>query len=92
MSEQRTILLIWTLLAIMAISCALGARRRSGAVLLALASVLWLLVDTSYEGQTLLVISATHGLTTSDLVGLAGIVIAGVQLWRLRRPRPASHE
>ncbi|MBE7189843.1 hypothetical protein [Jatrophihabitans endophyticus] len=85
MSEQRAVLLIFTLLAIMVIGGALGVRRRTGAVLLALASFAWLLVDTSWEGVTLWTVSSTHGLTTSDLVGLLGLLVAAAQLWRLRR-------
>ncbi|GAA2137827.1 hypothetical protein GCM10009844_05280 [Nocardioides koreensis] len=54
---------------------------RPGVVALALASVLWLLVNQPVEGVTLIRFSSTHGLNSADLAGLAGLVMA-VVLWR----------
>ncbi len=54
---------------------------RAGAAALAAVSVLWLLVNTPMEGAILLSVTTNHGLTAGDLVGLAGLGIAG---WRFR--------
>ena len=83
MSELRIIVLIWTLVLLMAVGAALGARRRSGALVLALVSFVWLLVDSDFEGVVLIVVTKRNGLTTSDLVGVAGLVLALGQWWRL---------
>ena len=53
---------------------------RTGAVVLALVSVLWLLVNQPMEGPVLLVVSPGHGLTAADLAGLLGL---GLAAWRL---------
>ena len=55
---------------------------RTGAVVLALVSVLWLFVNQPMEGAVLVVVSPSHGLTAADLAGLVGLVLAG---WRLLR-------
>ena len=54
---------------------------RPGVVALALASVLWLVVNQPVEGEVLLEVTSHHGLTSADLAGLAGLVMA-VVLWR----------
>ena len=84
MSELRIVLLIWTLLASMAVAAGLGARHRAGVVLLALLSLVWLLVDGRFEGLVLLDLTSHNGLTTSDLVGVLGLVLALAQWLRLR--------
>ena len=55
---------------------------RPGAVALALVSVVWLLVDTPVEGDTLVSVTATHGLNSADLGGVAGLALA-VWVWGL---------
>ncbi|MGZ6754837.1 MAG: hypothetical protein ACXVEJ_15370 [Nocardioides sp.] len=50
--------------------------RRTGAVLVALVSITWLLVNKSMEGDTLLHVTRSHGLTAGDLAGLAGLGLA----------------
>ena len=85
MSDTRIVLVVLVLLASMALSFALGRRQPIGAVLLALLSVLWLLVNSAFEGPVLIDFSNTHGLTTSDLVGVAGLLSAGWLLVRRRR-------
>ena len=87
MSEPRIVLLIWTLLATMALAAGLGVRHRAGALLLALASLVWLLVDTAFEGVVLVDVTSHNGLTTSDLVGVGGFLVAIVQWWRLTARR-----
>ena len=53
---------------------------RPGVVALVLASALWLRVNGPVEGEVLLEVSQHHGLTSADLAGLAGLVMA-VVLW-----------
>jgi len=57
---------------------------RAGAVALALASVLWFLVNTSMEGPVLIRFTAEHGLTAADLAGFAGL---GIAAWRFSAGR-----
>lgn len=60
---------------------------RAGALVLALVSVLWLLVNGTMEGPVLVTVAPTHGLTAADLTGLLGL---GLAAWRVvsgRRPR-----
>jgi hypothetical protein len=70
------------LVALVASGVAAGWFGRPGAVVLALVSVLWLLVNKPMEGQVLVTFSETHGLTAGDLAGLAGILLALVLLAR----------
>jgi hypothetical protein len=85
MPEVRVALTVVALLAAMVLAGALGRRQRTGVVLLALLSLLWLLVNHAFEGPVLFSVTSTNGLTASDLVGLAGFVVS-VGLWlRLRR-------
>jgi hypothetical protein len=51
----------------------------AGAVALAAASVVWLRVNGSAEGPVLWAATPKHGLTATDLAGLAGL---GVAVWR----------
>ena len=64
---------------------------RAGAALLGVSSILWLGVNDPMEGEVLLVISKAHGLTAGDLVGLAGLVIAG-WVWFRRGARVAEQD
>ncbi|NYD40497.1 hypothetical protein [Nocardioides panaciterrulae] len=57
---------------------------RIGAIALGLTSVVWLLVDQSVEGVVVLTVTRTHGLTSSDLAGIAGLGVAG---WLFFWPR-----
>ena len=63
-----------------------GRTGRPGAVALAVVSVLWLVVDKSMEGPTLVRISTTHGLVAADLAGVAGLLVAALAWRRGRRP------
>ena len=49
---------------------------RTGALLLAVFAVLWVLVDGPMEGPVLVHVSARHGLTGADLAGVAGVALA----------------
>ena len=59
------------------------ARRVSAAVLVVLA-VVWGLVNGPFEGPVLLVLSPGHGITTSDLLSVAAVLVAG---WLVVFPR-----
>ena len=62
-----------------------------GAAALAAVSVLWLLVNGKAEGPVLWVVTAHHGLTATDLAGLAGLAVAtwrALAIWRTRRDNP----
>jgi hypothetical protein len=58
---------------------------RAGALALAVVSVVWFLVNKPVEGDTLISITHAHGLTSADLGGVAGLVLAA---WVWFRPRP----
>jgi hypothetical protein len=57
---------------------AAGAARfgRGWAVVLAVLSVVWILVDRPMEGSVLVVLSHSHGITAADLAGVAGLALA----------------
>lgn len=84
MPELRVVLTACALFVAMVLAGWLARRQRTAAVLLALLSFVWLTVDRSFEGPVLLSVSSTHGLVTSDLVGIAGL---GAALWLWARGR-----
>lgn len=73
-------------LASVVLAAGIGSRLgRPGGLLLAMASVGWLLVNRSMEGGTLVVVvPGQHGLTAADLAGLVGLALAA---WLLVRGR-----
>jgi hypothetical protein len=56
-----------------------------GAVLLAVVSMLWLVVNGPMEGVVLLKVTRHHGLTGGDLAGIAGLALAAVRAYRSTR-------
>src|SRR5512144_1514932 len=62
--------------------CAVRAVRgdRLAALVLVPLSLAWVLFNGPIEGPTLFVVSWSHGVTASDLIAVAGLVIAS---WRL---------
>jgi hypothetical protein len=58
---------------------------RGAAVSLIVVSVLWVLFNGPIEGHVLLEYTDTNGLTESDLLSLAGVLIALRALWLRRR-------
>ena len=58
---------------------------RAAAVVLILVSVLWVLFNGPIEGHVLLSYTYQNGLTESDLLSLAGLIIALRALWIRRR-------
>jgi hypothetical protein len=58
---------------------------RGAAMVLIVVSVLWVLFNGPIEGHVLLEYTDTNGLTESDLLSLAGVIIALRALWLRRR-------
>ena len=52
---------------------------------LAVVSILWLFFNAPIEGRTLYVVDAERGLTESDFMTVAGLVLAAVTIARVRR-------
>lgn len=80
------------LVAVVLLAAVSGRAGLPGAVALAAASVLWLLVNGSAEGPLIWALDSQHGLTATDLGGVAGLGVAawrGRQAWR-RRPPPGE--
>lgn len=59
---------------------AAGRWGRPGAVGLAAACVLWLAFNYPMEGRLIMQVTPTHGLVAADLVGFAGLGLAGLVL------------
>lgn len=59
----------------------------SAAISLSVVSVLWLFFNAPIEGAVLYVVDADRGLTESDFLTLAGVILAGVTVARVRRSR-----
>ena len=55
------------------------------AISLAVVSLLWLFFNAPIEGRTLYVVDANRGLTESDFMTVAGLVLAAVTIARVRR-------
>jgi hypothetical protein len=49
--------------------------------LLIVVSVVWLVVDKTVEGPTIIGFTKNHGLTAADLAGLVGILLGVHQAW-----------
>jgi len=75
-------LVLAAIVVLAAVSSRTGLR---GAVALALVSLLWLLINGNAEGAVLWSVTRDHGMTETDLAGLAGLGVAawrGRQVWR----------
>lgn len=57
-----------------------GRRRRVPAALLLPASAAWVLFNGPIEGPILITFSAQHGLTVSDLLAVAGVLVGAAVL------------
>lgn len=65
------------MLAALLVAAAFAARLGlAGAAVLVALSLLWLRANTSMEGDVLLPVTATHGITEGDLVGVTGLALA----------------
>jgi hypothetical protein len=85
--------LVGLVLVALVVVAALSARTGlPGAIALATVSVAWLLVNGTAEGPLLWRVSGHHGLTATDLAGLAGLSVAvwraAQQVRRRARQRP----
>lgn len=63
-------------------------RRIFLAAFLVVLSVAWLPLNQPVEGPKLLVLSATHAVTTADLLSVVLVLLA---LWLVRPPRDRAH-
>jgi PGF-CTERM protein len=72
------------LVALVAASCLASHFKRVGAVVLALVAVVWLFIDSAFEGGTIVLVSTTHGVNTTDL---AGVFALGYAIWLWFDPR-----
>ncbi|WP_415976122.1 hypothetical protein [Rhodococcus sp. 077-4] len=57
---------------------------------LSVASILWLFFNTPIEGAVLYVVDADTGVTESDFITVAGLVLAAVTIARVRRGQRGS--
>jgi hypothetical protein len=67
-----------------------SARRLLLAVLLVAAAVIWAKINKPIEGETLLVLSRNHGITTADMLSVVLLAMAVVVAWPSRRPARPS--
>jgi hypothetical protein len=87
------VLVAVVLVALVLLAAASGRWGLPGAVALAVVSVLWLLVNKdAAEGPVLWSVSSHHGLTATDLGGVAGLGVAAWRGWRARRRRSAADD
>ena len=81
------------LVAMLLLAGTLPRTGRYGAAALVLTSVLWLIVNKDrMEGAILWTVSAHHGLTAGDLVGIAGIALGAWTLWKSRQGPPLRRD
>lgn len=64
--------------------------RLATAVVLVGVAVIWVRVNSPFEGPVLIVFTRNHGLTVADLPSIAAVVVAVLLVWTGRRPRPHS--
>jgi hypothetical protein len=88
--DLRVLVTALALALALVVAGAIGWRQRSGTLILALLSVVWLTVDADFEGPHLIRFDAHHSLVLADLVGIAGLVVALIE-WVLGRS-PARHK
>jgi hypothetical protein len=91
--HHRAVFAGLVLVAIVVLAAVSARTGLPGVVALAAVSVLWLLVNGSAEGAVLWTLSRSHGLTETDLAGLAGLGVAVCRARQLtRRRRGDQHE
>ncbi len=89
---MRVDLIALTLLVALGVTAVKASRSRWDALVLALLSGLWMLVNKGFEGPVIWTFDQSHGLTGSDFVGLAGLAIAGVSLLQPWLRRSAARQ
>ena len=91
MVEARLVFTALAYMLAMFLAGVYGLRDRLGIAVLALLSLSWFTVDKLFEGGIVLELSKTHAITTSDFVGLLGLIVSVLLWWRWRRLRnPAA--
>ena len=70
------------LAAVVVLAAVSGRTGLAGALALGVVSALWLRVNGAAEGPVLWAVSAEHGLTVTDMAGLAGLAVS---VWRAGR-------
>lgn len=86
---RQAIALLDLALVAVALTGSLAGRSRAWGWLLLLASGAWLPVNNGVlEGPVLLVVTGKHGLTVSDLLGVAGVLLGGLRVWPPHTWRP----
>ena len=80
MVEARLVVTALAMMLAMFLAGVHGLRHRIGIAILGLLSVAWFTVDRMFEGEVIVRLSRSHGVTVSDLIGLLGLIITGL-LW-----------
>ena len=91
MVEARLVVTALALMLAMFLAGVHGLRHRIGIAILALLSLSWFTVDKLFEGNIVFELTKTHAITTSDFVGLLGLIVSGLLWWHsrpARAPRP----
>ncbi|HET6877966.1 MAG TPA: maleylpyruvate isomerase family mycothiol-dependent enzyme [Jatrophihabitans sp.] len=89
MHTLRVVATALAMLAAMGICATLGRRQRAATVALVLLSLVWLTLDSDFEGPILIKLTKNNSVTLADLVAVAGILVAA-GLWRRTSRRPTS--
>jgi hypothetical protein len=84
MVEARLVVTALALMLAMFLAGVHGLRHRMGIAILALLSLAWFTVDKLFEGDVLVHLSKTHAVTTTDLVGLLGLLVVALLSWHAR--------
>jgi len=87
MVEARLVVTVLALMLAMFLAGVHGMRHRVGIAILALLSLSWFTVDKLFEGNVVLELSKTHAVTSSDFVGLLGLIVSGLLWWHSRSAR-----
>ncbi|MBJ7289760.1 MAG: hypothetical protein JHC79_12650 [Williamsia sp.] len=77
-------LVIMNLLFVSTAWCLARPSLRASAVVVVVA-VMWALCNGPIEGHILISVNLEHGVTESDLLSVAAVLIAAVSAWRVRR-------
>jgi uncharacterized membrane protein HdeD (DUF308 family) len=84
MVEARLVVTALAMMLAMFLAGIHGLRHRTGIAILALLSLAWFTVDKLFEGEVLFQINRHQGFTGSDIIGVLGLLVAGL-LWRNSR-------
>ncbi len=82
MVEARLVVTALALMLAMFLAGVHGVRHRIGIAILALLSLSWFTVDKLFEGSIVVELTKSHAVTSSDFVGLLGLIVAALLWWR----------